>query len=48
VRSRDQELLNFLDNGLEYLGSKGYIEAAVKSYNATYWYKADVQYAEVK
>ena len=48
MRSDDQELKNFLDNGLDYLQSKGYVEAAVKKYNASYWYKADVQYVEVK
>ncbi|MFA6214836.1 MAG: hypothetical protein WC717_06210, partial [Candidatus Micrarchaeia archaeon] len=48
TRKADQELLNFLDNGLEYMQSKGLIEASVKMYNASYWYKADIGYVEVK
>jgi len=48
VRHGDLKLKNFLDNGLSYLESTGYTEAAVRKYNSTYWYKADVQYVEVR
>jgi len=48
ARQGDSKLMGFLDNGLGYLGSTGFIEGAVKSYNASYWYKQDTQYKEIK
>jgi ABC-type amino acid transport substrate-binding protein len=48
VRQGDQKLLNFLNNGIEYLHATGFTEAAVRSYNASYWYEEQTQYAEIK
>lgn len=47
VRQEDQKLLNFLDNGLSYLGSKGFIKSSAKAYNATYWYEAHTEYRDI-
>lgn len=47
ARKDDQQMLNFLNNGLAYLQSTGYIRGAAKKYNATYWYEAKTQYVDV-
>jgi len=46
VRHEDQELLNFLNNGLEYLEATGYLAQTINRYKPDGWYSLDQRYVE--
>ena len=44
VRQNDQELLNFLNNGIDYLKSVGFLDATAKKYSPIGWYGLKQEY----
>ncbi len=44
VRQGDQELLNFLDNGVEYLKVSGFLDATAQKYEPEGWYTLKQEY----
>src|SRR3989338_1289159 len=47
TRSGDQELLNFLDNGISYLKSTGFLDATAKKYAPSGWFSVEQKYASL-
>jgi len=46
VRHKDQQLLNFLNNGLEYLEATGFLGSTIRKYNPDGWYSIERDYLE--
>ncbi len=44
TRQNDQELLNFLNNGIDYLKSVGFLDATAKKYSPVGWYGLKQEY----